>query len=135
MREQGGLQTVRQLVLGVVELGAFQRLCDESAQTGQDRPFVRRERVRLGVGQHTGADRPAGGDQRQVRPGRETVGGRSPRRIQPLQLLPGVEERGDAGGEGMGTRGLLGQRHAVELLHDLRILIAAVPEHMQPAGP
>ena len=93
VRQQGGLQAVRQLVLGVVEAGPLQRLRDQPAEAGQHRPLVRREGVRLGVGENTGADRPPGRDQRQIRPGREAVGRRAPSRIQALQLLAGTRRR------------------------------------------
>ncbi len=135
VRQQGLLQPVGQAVLRVVDQGPVQSLGHQSGQAGQDRPFLRGERVRSLVGQDAGAHRPPGGDQRQERPRREAVVGAPPGRVQALELLPGLEERGHPRPQDLRAGEPLGERGAVEALGDRRVGIAPMPQHVQPAGP
>ena len=90
VRQQGRLQAVRQLVLGVVEHGPLQGLRDQPAQTGQHRPLVRGEGVRFArtpsTQVPTGRPEAISGRYAQAL---EAVGRGVPRRIQALQLLAG----------------------------------------------
>lgn len=118
LRKQTGLQRTGELVLGVVEAGAVQGLCDESGQRGEDRTFSQRERTRAVVGQDQQPDGPAGGNQGEESPGVPVAVAGS--------IGVGALEIGEAGEEarsrrGQGPRGRGTRRHrlTIEASHEL----------------
>lgn len=68
-REKGLLQTVGEVVLGVVQESPVHGLCDEPAQGHEDCAVARAEDVRMVVGQDTAADTAVGDHQGQECPG------------------------------------------------------------------
>lgn len=108
--QQSGLQAVGELVLGVVEAGAFQGLGDQPGDRREDGAFFRGEGVGPVVGEHHRTDGAAGGSQRQECPGGHVVleGGGG---IGALQIGEGGEEGRNAGGQDV-YRGSIGGQGA-----------------------
>ncbi len=130
--QQALLEALGEAELGVVQPGAVQGLGDQSTERGEDGAFLEIEVVRLGEGQHAGADQPSRGHQRQIGPGGHPVLGLPAARVEPLQLCTGLEVRRHGVGGRLDAGGGLGQRGAVELV-DQAGRIAAMAHDAQSA--
>ena len=91
---------MRELVLGVVQAGAFERLGEQPGESGEVGALVGGEVVGMVEGEHPGAHGPAGGDQRQEGPGGHVVVADG-LGIDLRELAPGGEEQRHAGCEGV----------------------------------
>lgn len=129
--QQGGLQTVGEMVLGVVEPGAVQGLPHQTGQRREGGPLAGREDMGPPVGEQQGADGPAGGDQREHGPGGHPVLVRHGR-IGRSELLERRPETGDPRRHDVGAGDGRGERDAVELLQQLRA-VATLPDDPQVA--
>lgn len=131
--QQGLLEGVREVVLGVVEACAVQGLGDEPGEGREERALTGGEQVRLVVGEEEAADGVPRAEQRQEGPG-VLVGDLRGPGVEAGQFAPVGEERGGTGGQDAAGGREIGVRgHAVELLDDGGV-VTAVSDDLDAAS-
>ncbi len=131
-RQHHPLQAGRQLVLGVVQPGAGQRLRDQAAQGGEQGALVGVQLTVVVEADQADPDRPAAGDQRQEGPGAAgNPAGRPPGLREPLAVLVTAgDEHGCAQPDRLGG-GVPGRQQRAVVDGQLVRLVAAGAEDLQ----